>query len=79
MIGVEIIIGFARLRSVLRHLILCKARGALPIRPSSYCWPLIYPDGVQMTDFVKQCIVIKPIYSAEFRESVFNGYPKCKH
>ena len=42
--------------SVLRHLTLCKARGALivPIWPSSYYWPLIYPHGDKMADFVKQ-------------------------
>ena len=65
---------------MLRHLILCKTRGALlvPIWSSSYYWPLIYPDGDRMADFVKQQIVIEPLYSAEVRESVFNGYPKFK-
>ena len=82
--GVEIIIGFAPpilcIGSMLRHLISCKARGALPTQvwPSSYYWPLIYPDGDQMADFVNQYIVIKPFYSAKVRESVFNGYPKFK-
>ena len=59
-------------------MILCKARDALlvPIWPSSYYWPLIYPGGDQMADFVKQYIVIEPFYSEEVRESVFNGYPK---
>ena len=59
--------------SVLRHLILCKARGALlePIWPSSYYGPLIYPDGNWMADFTKQYIVmIEPFYSAEVPESV---------
>ena len=65
---------------MLRHLILRKARGALlvSIWPSSYYWPLIYPDVGKMADFVKQYIVIEPFYSAEVRESVFNGYPKFK-
>ena len=66
--------------SVLRHLILFKARGALlvPIWPSSYYWPLMYPDRDQMADFVRQYIVIEPLYSPEVRrsESLFNGYPK---
>ena len=31
-----------------------------------------------MADLVKQYIVIEPLYSAEVRESVFNGYPKLK-
>ena len=66
--------------SVLRHLTLCKARGVLLVRiwPSSYYWSLIYPDGDRMANFVKQYIVIEPLYSAEVRESVFNGYPKLK-
>ena len=66
--------------SVLRHLIICKVRGVLllPIWPSSYYWTLIYLDGDQMADFVKQYIVTEPFYSAEVRESVFNGYPKSK-
>ena len=66
--------------SVLRHLILWKARGALlvPIWPSSYYWPLIYPDGGKMADFVKQCIMTEPFRSMEVRESVFNDYPKFK-
>ena len=67
--------------SVLRYLILCKARGALliPIWPSSYYWPVIYPDGDKMVDFVKQYIVIEPFYSAEVHESVsINCYPKFK-
>ena len=29
-----------------------------------------------MANFVKQNIMIEPFYSAEVRESVFNGYPK---
>ena len=66
--------------SGLRHLILRKDRGALlvPICPSSYYWPLIYPDGKQMTHFVRQYIVIEPFYSAEARKSVFSGHPKFK-
>ena len=66
--------------SVLRNLILCKARGTLlvPIWPSSYYWPLIYPDGDKMADFVKQYIVKESFYSAEVRDSVFNCYPKFK-
>ena len=62
--GVDIIIGFAvRYRaSVLRHLILCKSKGALfvPTWPSFYHWPLIYTDWDQMANFVKQNIVIAP-------------------
>ena len=66
--------------SVLRHLILCKARGTrlVPVWPSSYYWPLIYPDGDNIVNFVKQYIVMGPFYSAEVREWVFNGYPIFK-
>ena len=66
--------------SILRHLILRKATGVVlvPIWSSSYYWPLIYSDGGQMVDFVKQYIVIESFCSAEVRESVFNGYPKFK-
>ena len=66
--------------SVLRHLILWKARGTLlvPIWPFPYYRPLIYPDGDRIADFAKQHIVMEPFYSAEVRESVFNGYPKFK-
>ena len=65
---------------MLRHLILRKARGALlvPIWPSSYHWPLTYPDGDKMADFVKLYIVIEPFYSVEVGEPVFNDYLKFK-
>ena len=65
---------------MLKHLILCKPRGALlvPIWPSSYYWPLIYSGGYRMAHFEKQHIVIEPFYSTEVRESMFNGYPKFK-
>ena len=48
--------------SVLRHLILCKSKGALfvPTWPSFYHWPLIYTDWDQMANFATQNIVIEP-------------------
>ena len=68
------------LGSVWRHLKLCKAKGTLllPIWPSSYFWPLIYPNGKNLANFIKDYIVIEPFYTAEVCGSVFNGYPKFK-
>ena len=66
--------------SVIRHLKLCKAKGALLVRiwPSSYFWPLIYPNGKQMADFIKDFIIIELFYYSEGADSDFNGYMKFK-
>ena len=66
--------------SVIRHLKLCKAKGTflVPAWPSSYFWPLIYPNGKQMADFIKDFIIIEPFYYSEAKDSVFNGYTKFK-
>ena len=64
-IGAVIITGIALsiscISSVVRYVVLCKARGTLliPIRRSLYYCPLIYLDENQMIDFVKQHIVIE--------------------
>ena len=50
----------------------------VPIWPSSCYWPLIYPDGYRMADFMKQHVMIEHFYSSEVRESVFNGYHNFK-
>ena len=65
--------------SAIRHLKVCKGKGALlvPVWPSSYIWPLIYPNGKQMADFIK-IIIIEPFYCSEAADSVFNGYTKFK-
>ena len=57
--------------SVIRDLKLCKAKGTLlvPVWPSSYFWPLIYPNEKQMADF----IIIERFYYSETADSVFNG------
>ena len=64
----------------MRHLKLCKAKGTLlaPACPSSYFWQLIYPNGKQMADFIKDFIIIEPLYYSEAADSVFNGYAKFK-
>ena len=66
--------------SVIRHLKFCKGKGTflLPVWPSSYFWPLIYPNGKQMADFIKDSIIIEPFYYSEAADSVFNGYTKFK-
>ena len=67
--------------SVICHLKLCKAKGTLlvPVWPSSYFWPLIYPpNGKQMADFIKDFIMIEPFYYLEVADSVFNGYTNLK-
>ena len=46
----------------------------LPVWPSSYFWPLIYPNGKQMADF----IIIESFYYSEAADSVFNGNTKFK-
>ena len=52
--------------SVLKFMALCKARGTLlvPVWPSAYFWPLIYYNGLQMASFVKNFVVVDPIYSS---------------
>ena len=62
------------------HLKLCKAKGALlvPVWPSSYFWPLIYPNGKQMANLIKDFIIIERLYYSEVADSVFNGYTKLK-
>ena len=65
---------------MISHLKLCKAKGALlvPVWLSSYFWPLIYPNGKQMADFIKDFIIIESFYYSEATDSVFNGYTKFK-
>ena len=65
---------------MIRHLKLFEAKGALlvPVCPSSYFWPLIYPNGKQMADFIKDFIIIERFYCSETADSIFNGYAKFK-
>ena len=66
--------------SVIHHLKLCKAKGALllPVWPSSNFWSLIYPNGKQMANFIKDSIIIEWFYYSEAADSVFQGYTKFK-
>ena len=60
--------------SAILHLKLYKAKGALlvPVWSSSYFWPLIYPNGKQIADFIKDFIIIEPLYYLEAADSAFN-------
>ena len=60
---------------MIRDLKLCKAKGALLVLvwPSSYFWPLKYPNEKQMVDFIKDFIIIERFYYSEAADSVFNG------
>ena len=62
--------------STIRHLRMCKGVGTLlvPMWESSYFWPLIYPNGYHLADFVKNIIVVDPCYESYGEESVFHGY-----
>ena len=64
--------------SVLRHLKLCKTKEAINVWPSSHFWPIIYPNGKQMADFIKDFIIIERFYYPEAADSVFNEYTKFK-
>jgi hypothetical protein len=62
--------------SVLRHMKLCKAHGTLliPAWPSSWYWPLIYPDGFTTPSFVKEILTVNPCYHSPCPKSMFHGY-----
>ena len=66
--------------SVIRHLALCRASGTLlvPVWPSAYFWVLIYPNGLQMANFVKSYRVVDPFYRSTGNNRVFVGRPKFK-
>ena len=65
--------------SVIKYVALCKTKGTLlvPMWPSSYFWPLIYPNGLHMASFVRDFVVINPIYSSS-SNSVFSGRASFK-
>ena len=64
--------------SVISHLKLCKAKGALLVPVWLSLAFLIYPNGKQMADFIKDFIIIESFYYSEAADSVFNGYTKFK-
>ena len=60
--------------AAIRHLKLCRARGTLlvPAWPSSYFWPVIYPNGTSMADFVKDFLVVDPFYISKISKLLSN-------
>ena len=62
--------------STIRHLRICKGMGTLlvPMWESSYFWPLLYPNGVHMADFIKDTMVVNPYYESYIEDTVFKGY-----
>ena len=65
--------------STIRYLRLCKASGTLviPVCPSAYFWPIIFPNGV-ISNFVTDLYVFEPIYNSPYKDSVFNGFAHFK-
>lgn len=61
--------------SCFRHLKLCKAKGTLlvPLWPSAYFWPIIYPNGKTMASFINDFIVLKQSFQASSSSNIFNG------
>ena len=61
---------------VIRHLRICRAKGTLliPVWQSAYFWPIIYPDGLHLSNFVKDFIVLRPFYISYCSNNVFSGY-----
>ena len=47
----------------------CHASGTVivPVWPSAYFWPVLYPDGYHMVDFVKDFTVFDPIWHSNDR------------
>ena len=66
--------------SVIKHMKLCKCKGTLliPIWTSAYFWPLIYPDGRTIANFVKDFTVINPYFISYSCNSMFSGFMKFK-
>ena len=63
--------------SVINYVALCKTRGMLlvPMWPSSYFWPLIYPNGLHRASFIRDFVVINPIYSSSSNSVFFSRAP----
>ena len=63
--------------ATIRHLRDSKARGVLvvPIWPSSYFWPILYPNGRTMPHFVKDFTVFSPHWTSRGKNTVFVGKP----
>ena len=74
--------------SVFRHLTRCKATATVivPVWRSAYFWPLLYPDGIRMANFVTEFFVFRPYFVAGENNTVFVGRTKfsmlalyCRH
>ena len=66
--------------STIRHLKICRASGTLvvPVWPSSYFWPIIYPNGYNIATFVKRFYVFDPFFTSTCKNSVFDGFANFK-
>ena len=62
--------------STLRHLRICEGHGALlvPVWESSYCWPLIYPNGLRPAYFIKDILTVNPNYEGYNQNDIFSGF-----
>ena len=66
--------------STIRHLLICQASGTLviPVWPSAYFWPLVYPRGKAIATFVKDFYVFDPFFKSNCSISVFKGHAKFR-
>ena len=66
--------------SVLRHMRLCKCKGTLliPVWKSAYFWPLIYPNGIHLANFVLDFTILEPYFINYSESSIFSGYMNFK-
>lgn len=63
--------------AVFRHMKICKAKGTIvvPVWESAYFWPLLYPGGYHLANFVRDFTVISPYYTSRGGNKVFVGRP----
>ena len=66
--------------STIRHLRICKATGTLviPVWPSAYYWPMLYPKGKAIASFVRDFYIFDPFFRSNCNNSVFKGYAKFR-
>ena len=50
----------------------------IPVWPSAYFWPLIYPRGKAIATFVKDFYVFDPFFKSSCSISVFKGHAKFR-
>ena len=63
-----------------RHMRTCHASGTVivPIWPSSYFWPTLYPDGCRIAGFVKEFLVFDPTWHSNGGNTAFIGQPNFR-